>query len=204
MAVSRLTQTTLQNGFEKYNQLWDGRSAVGSMEAISSITLSANQSNVEFNNIPSTYTHLQLRIFTRTNRSTYNVDEIYAQFNGDSTAGNYAQHALYATNNNFPSTLTTFGGSNNYGAMYVGANNGTAPFAAWIVDIFDYADTNKYKTMRAIGGADSNGDTSGFCTVPGLVSQLWLNTNAITSIKIVPGLGTALNQYSSFSLYGTK
>ena len=204
MAVSRLTQTTLQNGFEKYNQLWDGRSAVGSMEAISAITLSAAQSSVEFNNIPGTYSHLQLRFFVRTNRSTYNVDELYIYCNNDTTASNYAGHYLVANNNNFPGTVSAGGAANFVTPYYVGANNGNAPFAAWIVDFVDYANTNKNKTIRGLGGADSNGDVSGFCTVPMLNSSLWKNTAAVTSIRIVPGLGTAFNANSSFSLYGIK
>lgn len=204
MAISRLTETTLQSGFPKFDTFWDGRSAVGSMEPISSITLTGSQSSIEFNNIPGTYSHLQLRFFVRTNRSTYNTDEVYIYYNNDTTASNYAGHYLMAQNANFPSTAISGGAANFVVPYYVGANNGSAPFAGWIVDFFDYANTNKFKTIRGIGGADSNGDVSSYCTTPMFNSSLWKNTAAITSIRIVVGIGTALNQYSSFSLYGIK
>ena len=55
MSVSRFSKSSLQNGFIKFNEIWDGTTSVGSIEAISSVTLSIAQSTVEFNNIPQTY-----------------------------------------------------------------------------------------------------------------------------------------------------
>jgi hypothetical protein len=63
MAVSRLSQTSLQNAFQKYNNLWDGRSAVGSMDAIGVVSLNTTAASITFSSIPQTYTHLQLRCF---------------------------------------------------------------------------------------------------------------------------------------------
>jgi hypothetical protein len=63
----------------------------------------------------------------------------------------------------------------------------------------DYANTNKYKTTRSIGGNDNNG--SGFVS---LISGLWLSTSAISNIEIIPLNGTLWTQYSHFALYGIK
>jgi len=177
----------------------------GGMVPIATVSVGGSgSSSIEFTSIPSTYTHLQIRAFVRTNRSTYNVDVMLAKFNSDTTSGNYARHNLYANNNNFPGTVTAEGSANALAPLYISANNGSAPFSAYIIDILDYANTNKYKTMRALGGADSNGDVSGFSTTIMFASQLWKNTNAITSVTFTPEYGTSFNQYSHFALYGIK
>ena len=179
--------------------------STNSYESISTVTVgSGGAANVEFTSIPATYTHLQVRLIARTNRATYNLDVMYMQFNSDATAGNYAGHNIRATSPNFPGTVSADGSANNFTDFIVGANNGAAPFAGFVVDVLDYANTNKYKTARGFGGADSNGDVSTFCPVPMLNSQLWKNTNAVTSIKFVPVYGTLFNQYSQFALYGIK
>lgn len=177
----------------------------GAMFPLQVITVgSAGAANVEFTNIPNTYSHLQVRTFVRTNRSTYNVDVMNMQFNSDATASNYAGHNIRSNGANGAASAIANGSANAFTDFNIGANNGAAPFAGFVIDVLDYANTNKYKTVRGFGGADSNGDVSGFCTVPMLTSQLWKNTNAITSIKFVPVYGTSFNQYSSFALYGIK
>jgi hypothetical protein len=193
MAVSRLTQTTLQNGFEKFNQLWDGRSAVGSMEPISAITLSAAQSSVEFNNIPGTYSHLQIRMLVR-NTSTSNG--YTARFNSD-TGNNYARHYLLGTG----STVTAAAFASISSAILSDASISTSNanvFGTSVCDILDYQNTNKYKTIRTFGGFDNNGSGS-----INFLSGLWMSNSAITTISIIPDAGN-FNQYSSFTLYGIK
>jgi hypothetical protein len=71
-------------------------------------------------------------------------------------------------------------------------------FGAQIIDIFDYADTDKYKTQRSIGGNDNNG--TGMIA---LMSGSWRSTSPINSITIT---ATSANfvTYSSFALYGVK
>ena len=72
-------------------------------------------------------------------------------------------------------------------------------FAVCVIDILDYANGNKYKTIRTIGGYDINGGGQ-----EGLFSNLWKNTNAITDITIKVVGGSNFAQYSSFALYGIK
>jgi hypothetical protein len=66
-----------------------------------------------------------------------------------------------------------------------------------ICDVLDYANTNKFKTLRSLTGNDRNGSGSIW-----LDSGLWRSTSAITSIKFTTG--TAFAQYSQFALYGIK
>jgi len=81
----------------------------------------------------------------------------------------------------------------------IAAANGTASaFGTAVIDILDYANTNKYKTVRTLAGWDANGS--------GLVSfwsGSWRNTNATTTITLLPNLGNWA-QYSQFALYGVN
>jgi hypothetical protein len=113
------------------------------------------------------------------------------------TASNYSNHNLIGTGASTSSSalLTTY-----MQLPWVGF--GTTTGSNWggaVIDILDYLDTNKYKTVRALGGADGNG--SGYVT---LTSGNWRSTSAITSITFVPDGGTTWSQYSQFALYGIK
>lgn len=188
MAVSRLTQTTLQNGFEKYNQLWDGRSAVGSMEAISSITLSSAQLSIQFNNIPSTYSHLQLR---------YSGTSLYPLISSNLGAGTKS-HSLYGPG----TTPASYAWDPLTNGMYVAIDGSSGNVSAGIVDILDYANTNKNKTFRALHGRETNTVDSSIH----FASGFWNSTSAITSITITNNVsgGVSMAANSSFSLYGIK
>jgi hypothetical protein len=66
-----------------------------------------------------------------------------------------------------------------------------------IIDILDYTNTNKNKTMRSISGFDRNGGGT-----VGIWSVLYsTNTNAITSL-ILSGGGSYIANGSRFDLYG--
>ena len=78
------------------------------------------------------------------------------------------------------------------------ASNTSGIFSGGVIDILDYANTNKYKTSRGLSGYDANG--SGLLY---LASGLWMNTAAITSIEITDALGNFATN-STFALYGIK
>ena len=156
---------------------------------------SAGAASVTFSSIPSTYTHLQIRAFCKCTTADSFVQSIYGQFNSD-TGSNYARHFL----NGSGSAVATNGFANQT-SMFFGTNinaTATSVFAANVIDILDYANTNKYKTTRSFSGADNNG--AGFVQ---FMSGLWMNTAAITSITILPNADN-FAQYSSFALYGIK
>jgi len=166
--------------------------STNSYESIATTTLSSSQSTVTFSSIPATYTHLQLRYFCNTTRVGGASGSGKIEFNGDTTVTNYSNHALYGNG----ATAAGYGAANtNNGLWYYGD---TTTFVAGIVDILDYANTNKYKTMRSLTGFDQNGSGQ-----VGLVSLAWLSTSAITSIVLTP-TSYSFNTYSKFALYGIK
>jgi hypothetical protein len=75
-------------------------------------------------------------------------------------------------------------------------NNQTNNVNAFIIDLLDYSNTNKFKTMRSLNGFDENGAGQIFLT-----SGLYRKTNAISEIRLFPSSGT-FAEYSSFALYG--
>jgi hypothetical protein len=168
---------------------------IGDFAPISTVTVgSGGQANIEFTSIPSTYTHLQFRGILKRTSGSFDVDTF--QFNGD-TASNYSYHNLYADG-----TSVGVSGSGTvpfcYGIVTPGSTQGTSNFGVFILDILDYANTNKYKTARSLSGTDSNG--SGYSWFS---SSSWQSTSVISSIKFTPASGSYA-QYTSIALYGVK
>jgi hypothetical protein len=174
-------------------KLWE---PAGGYDALWSTTVaSGGVSSITIGGIPTGYKHLQLRVIQRLTTATTD-DQTYAQFNNDSGT-NYAYHFIYGTG-----TTAAAGGTSNANSILAFRSTGSSStaniFGVGIMDILDYANTNKFKTTRTLTGSDQNGSGTLF-----FWSGLWQNTAAITSIALTtPGTGIA--QYSSFALYGVK
>ena len=170
----------------------------GSYESIQTITVSSEVSSVSFTSIPSTYTHLQIRIIAKTNDTdTTGNDNIYVTYNGD-TGSNYSWHVLYA---NY-STLASAGAGNTSAMLTgkLGNANVANTYGTTVLDILDYKNTSKYKTQRSLSGLAINALGSNLF----LGSGSWRNTNAITSITLVSGSAMNWVSGSKFALYGIK
>ena len=171
--------------------------STNSYESIQTVTVGAGgQSSISFTVIPSTYKHLQIRCISRESLGT-TIGGMYIQLNSD-TGSNYAWHRVWGDG------ASTFAGASASTTAQLGGiiatTSGTASvFSAAIIDVLDYANTNKNKTLRSLTGLEYNG--SGYV---GLHSGLWNNTAAVTSIVINPDSGQNWQQFSSFALYGIK
>ena len=178
--------------------------AATSFDSIATATVgSGGSSYIEFTSIPATYTHLQIRYIARTNRATYGVEsfKINVGVSSADTGANYTRHYLVGDGSSVAAAADTsatyWEGVNDFGTTTGGS------FGAGVIDILDYANTNKYKTMRKIGGVDVNGTVGGVGGNASLVSSVWMSTSAIGYIKIAAMTNT-LQQYSHFALYGCK
>jgi hypothetical protein len=180
------------------------KAITSSYESIATSTVgSGGTGTITFNSIPSTFKHLQIRIFAQTNRGTYGIDEGSMRFNSDSNQ-NYAYHFLYGDG----SAPSAIGAPNETkiptGTGSLGTTTG-GTFGINIIDILDYASTNKNKTVRVLAGADHNGLVGGIGGRVGLSSGVWMNSgSAISTITITPAQSSLFSQYSSFALYGIK
>jgi hypothetical protein len=178
-----------------------------SYESIATTTVGAGgTSTITFSSIPSTYTHLQIRA-TLKSTSTAATGALICliRFNSD-TASNYSNHSLRVNGVTTPAsptvgaTAATSQTSASSGPILVISSTVTNAFSVGIIDILDYASTNKNKTIRALTGGEVNTDGGWI----GLYSGLWYKTpEAITSITFTPSSDN-IAQYSSFALYGIK
>jgi hypothetical protein len=150
--------------------------------------------SITFSSIPQTFTHLQVRLSVR---STYasTVASGFIRFNSDS-GSNYPYHYLQgdgSTSSGSGTAATTVGFLGNFPGTSTTAN----AFSSCIVDIFDYINTNKNKTIRTFSGFDANGSGQIF-----LASSVWLSTAAINSILLVSGGGADFVIGTRADLYG--
>lgn len=170
------------------------------MTFIASATAGAGgAANLTFANIPQTFTHLQMRCFAKSTRSDILIEGNYinVQFNDD-TSANYVVHRLRGNGSTVESTASTSNVYSEFGLIPGSFSSETNMFGSAVVDILDYTNTNKNKTVRSINGFDRNGSGS-----VALYSSLWLSTAAITKIVVrFDAYGNALAQNSRFDLYG--
>jgi hypothetical protein len=178
------------------------RADTGAMFPIFAATVgSAGAASITFSSIPATYTNLQIRGIARNTGYSGGgaQQQVFVQFNGD-TGSNYNSHGLIGNGTsasaNFESTQTAMIPS--YGIVPM-TDAPANTFGGHILEILEYKNTNKYKTLRLLGGVDTNSVTSGYMN---LGSGAWRNTNAITSITLFPQAG-AFAQFTSYALYGT-
>ena len=172
-----------------YTQSWVSNADpdFGAFESIATSVVGAGgTSTITFSSIPATYKHLQIRIHAMPSAN----HNITMRFNGDS-ASNYSYHNLSGNG----STVASNGGPENL--MYLPGSSSGIGFPLTVVcDILDYADTNKYKTIRSLGSNDNNG-AEGYIMFR---SNNWRSAFAVTSFV----LSGSFAQYSHFALYGIK
>jgi hypothetical protein len=165
-----------------------------SYESIASFYSLGTVTSYTFSSIPGTFKHLQLRMYLPggTSVSATNLD---IQVNGD-TGTNYVNHWFNGTGTTVSASSQTSNPRIEEMVLFRSAN--TYP-AGVILDILDYADTNKYKTFRTLSGKEdgNSGDVR-------ITSHMWMSTSAITSIKVYPDNNNNFPPGVRLSLYGIK
>ena len=185
--ASGITASTLANSYESI-----ATASVGS----------GGTTTISFTSIPSTYTHLQLRGIATSARATYALDGMLVRFNSD-TGSNYSFHYLRGNGSAAQAAAGTSTTSMTIDST-IPSTAASNVFGGFVVDVLDYANTNKYKTLRSLGGFDVNGTVSGVGGYVVLASGNWRSTSAISSISITTDYGSDFQNYSHFALYGIK
>ena len=169
---------------------------VNSYTSLGTVYTTSNLSDqFRFLNIPQNYQHLQIRLFSRSINTGGAYSTCYMGFNGEIFSGNsYANHYIYGD-----------GASTSYGNA-VSAGQGNIPnipwnavtanyFAVTIIDILDYSNYFKAKTVKTISGWDANGTGRAQ-----FASFSWNNLAPISGISFTPDGGWGA--YSHAALYG--
>jgi hypothetical protein len=190
VALRRLSTSSIQtNG--KSSKLWDQTTFQSGMFAIATVSLTT-ASTIVFDNIPSNYSHLQIRMC---NLSEVLAGDVRLQFNSD-TGSNYALHYLYGNG-----ASATAGGSANTTYSYGSVSGNSSYPGVAIMDVLDYTSTTKNKTVRSLGGVDVNG-SGGYVW---FASGLWKPTTPVAINKITLFINNYnFNANSHFALYGIK
>jgi hypothetical protein len=173
--------------------------ATAAYESIATANGTGASGTITFSSIPATYSHLQLRWIARGSAGAGGwATGAAIRFNGDSTSTNYYNHYLEGNGSTASAGAQN---SNNNWLKTTSGGSGANIYAVGVMDILDYASTNKNKVMRHLNGGDLNGSGSMF-----LISGGWSNTAAINSISIVSDatFGGNWTTATQFALYGIK
>jgi len=169
----------------------------GDFESIATVVVgSGGAATVSFTSIPSTYQHLQLRAIHKTTQ-TGTLEFVRYRFNGVTASGNYRTHFLEGTGSVAQSSVY---GETDRGMLYQpAASFGSNSFGTTILDILDYSNTNKLKTIRILNGCDNNSAGRIY------FQSSWFNsTSVISSLEFAPQTSGNIAEYSHFALYGIK
>jgi hypothetical protein len=193
MAIRFLSKATVKNKLPRSSNIWDGTAVfnpftlVGNYDALATVTVPVGGvSSITFAGIPQTgYTHLQIRgialgsvlddIVMKLN-TDLGVKTHWVVGNGTSASAsvnNSTANGIYISNNGITTTYPT-------------------PF---VLDLLDYTNVNKNKTLRNLAGRDENGSGRVW-----LASSLFTTLDSINSITLTSSFG----QYTQFALYGVK
>jgi hypothetical protein len=168
------------------------------IEAIATTYLEANDTAVIFDDIPSTYEHLQVSV-SAVDTSSDVFESVYMQL-GDSghspvdTGANYSRHYLYGYTSSELAGVEV-AQTNMWIGKIAAFQNGKPWYGTLDIDIVDYANVNKFTTINAL-------NFSGTGTYNRWTCGSWNDVSVVNAIKIY-GNGS-LGRGTTITLYGLK
>lgn len=164
--------------------------------ALATTTISVAASAITFSSIPAIgFRDLILVMQVRSSRAASD-DDLFAQFNSD-TGSNYSYLRMVGRSGGASSASNINGTNANDLGQIPGLSATAGQFASSILQVMDYAETNKHKTTL------TRTDAAGSTDVTGAHAGRWANTTAINTVKVYPRLGMFVAG-STFSLYGVS
>jgi hypothetical protein len=193
LSITRAKTSSIAQGPSTNRNLLAGNPVIlpGSYESIQTVTVGAGgQTTITFSSIPSTYKHLQIRGIARGTDSSLRA--LFLSIN--STVNVVRSHYLYGDG------ATASAGSQTANQLGWGLGSGqlASAFSIAVIDILDYANTNKNKVTRSLAANDLNGSGN-----IALFSELFDTTVAINAVNLTLEVGN-FAQHSTFALYGIK
>jgi hypothetical protein len=205
MTIKSLQSTSLTNNIF-YRSMLAGNDAFfpefESDDFLEEVVLTTSASSVTFSGLGaySDYKHLQIRMVGRA-IEPFNATNSWIVVNND-TGANYASHNLRGNGSGVFSGSAT-SGTRGYLGFIASADASTDWYGAKVIDILDFSSNTKKTTVRTFTGIAGIAGTYSATYEVGLFSNLWNNTDAVTSLR----LETSNSSYgagSRFSLYGSK
>jgi hypothetical protein len=197
--IAKLTNAGGVSTVTRYVDMLAGNATFieNSYESIATTTVGTSTvSTVTFSSIPATYTHLQIRVMILNASSDNNLA---LRFNADATTS-YSGHQMQGNGSTVAANSST-------SSTYMNLNGLVQPSSIYpfvnVIDILDYANTSKNKTIRCLSGQDGNGSGTATNWRVQLSSGAYYKTDAINSVTLTIDPYT-IGQYSSFALYGIR
>ena len=167
------------------------------IEAIATTYLEADAASVLFDDIPSTYEHLQLRMSVR-DTAAGTAASIYIELGGtgDSpvdTGANYSRHYMKGEGSSVAASSGT-GNNNVWLGKSAASGSPAAEYSSLIIDVVDYANSNKNTTIMALN--------NGLPESISFRSGLWDDTSVLNAIRM--DADSNFVRGSEFTLYGLK
>ena len=157
-------------------------------QLIGSVTVGAGgASSMDFTSIPQTYTDLEILVSGRTTGAGNGINITF-----NSNTSGYTNCGFQGNG----SGVSAYGTYNRNAGMFGYSGDTASSFGSTKIYITNYANSIN-KSYLADAVSESNATTA----YMNMVSGLWSNTSAITSISLAPMDGTLL-QYSTAYLYG--
>ena len=164
------------------------------IEAIATTYLEADVVTVTMSGIPGTYEHLQLRISARSTR-TSSAGWVRLGPNGDTASANKAHHRMQGSAGTPSAVADASTSSLIFYWMPSDYDADAGTYGGIVIDILDYANTNKNTTFQQVSGWAGNGAVYAV-----FGSGLWAATTTMTSITL--DSTDAWTRGSEFTLYG--
>ena len=168
-------------------------------ELIEDKQLGSDTASFDFTSISANYKHLKLLASVRSTRSTglTTTDKVMLKFNND-TGSNYVARVQY---NGGSDEQNTAGGV--YHVSYIDASGSPSNwYSNFEMTLFDYANTNTYKTWQSRGMQATTTGASQFYIFDAM--GIYLSTSAISRITLYLNTGPNFKQYSRVTLFGAR
>lgn len=174
---------------------------MAAVEAIARTYLEADSAAVEFTSIPATYEHLQLVATGRDDGAGSDYSELTLRLGTGGGAvdsgNNYYNSELYGINTT--SAAEKSAATHRLRFTSISApNSDAAQYGGVVINICDYANTNKNTTLSWVGG------TAAAPTYPWVAfgTNMWNATGAVDRIGVAGYAYGSLLRGSEFTLYG--
>lgn len=167
---------------------------------VPTVTLVANTTTIDIQNIPQTCKNLKILALLRTNLAGTGGDNPLMFFNNSHTAANYASKRSTVGSgggNIVPTDISVAGAGEMVMGLVQSAGMPANQFSPVIIDIQDYTSTTLWKVMRALSG--TNTDAAG---ANNLSAGFWNQALAISRIGLQSNGGAQFIIGCSYTIYG--
>lgn len=161
---------------------------------IQTVELASAQKVIQFNLIPQDYSDLYVVISGRSDRTSDARDELFIQFNGDTS--NYSSRSLRGSGSAADTVTSTAAGITRINLPSATTTSNT--FGNGSMYILNY-NSNIAKSISVDSVMENNATFS----FQDIVAGLWNNTSPITRLSVFPEVGN-FTAGSTISLYGVK